>query len=85
MAPSLSASSRILIRVIRMYQIFISPVLGKNCRFRPTCSEYSIQALRLFGVIKGTFLTLQRLSKCHPLNLGGYDPVPPKLEDNREH
>ena len=72
--------SRILalpfITLIRLYRIFISPLLGSNCRHTPTCSEYGIIALKKHGVFKGTFLTAKRILKCSPLFKGGYDPVP---------
>ena len=72
--------SRILalpfIGLIRLYRIFISPLLGSNCRHTPTCSEYGIIALNKYGVFKGTFLTAKRIIKCNPLFKGGYDPVP---------
>ena len=72
--------SRILalpfIGLIRLYRIFISPLLGSNCRHTPTCSEYGIIALKKYGVFKGTFLTVKRIIKCNSLFKGGYDPVP---------
>ena len=72
--------SRILalpfITLIRLYRIFISPLLGSNCRHTPTCSEYGIIALKKYGVFKGTFLTAKRIIKCNSLFKGGYDPVP---------
>ena len=72
--------SRILalpfITLIRLYRIFISPLLGSICRHTPTCSEYGIIALKKYGVFKGTFLTAKRILKCNPLFKGGYDPVP---------
>lgn len=64
------------IGLIRLYRIFISPLLGSNCRHTPTCSEYGIIALKKYGVFKGTFLTAKRIIKCNPLFKGGYDPVP---------
>ena len=85
MASSLSPGSRLLIALIRVYQRAISPLLGPHCRFHPTCSQYGIEALRRFGVVKGSWLALKRVLKCHPLNPGGDDPVPPKPDDNREH
>ncbi|ELQ6135342.1 membrane protein insertion efficiency factor YidD [Cronobacter dublinensis] len=85
MAPSLSPGSRLLIALIRVYQRFISPLLGPHCRFHPTCSQYGIEALRRFGVLKGSWLTVKRVLKCHPLNPGGDDPVPPGPFDTREH
>ncbi|WP_087490302.1 membrane protein insertion efficiency factor YidD [Tatumella citrea] len=78
MASSLSPGTRLLIVLIRVYQRAISPLLGPHCRFNPTCSQYGIEALRRFGVIKGCWLTVKRVLKCHPLNAGGDDPVPPK-------
>ena len=72
--------SRILalpfITLISLYRIFISPLLGSNCRYTPTCSEYGIIALKKYGVFKGTFLTAKRIIKCNSLFKGGYDPVP---------
>ncbi|MBS9436768.1 membrane protein insertion efficiency factor YidD [Photorhabdus noenieputensis] len=86
MASSLSFGSRFLIALIRGYQLVISPLLGPRCRFNPTCSQYGIEALCRFGVIKGCWLTVKRILKCHPLHEGGDDPVPPvKNNDNREH
>ena len=64
------------ITIIRLYRIFISPLLGSNCRHTPTCSEYGIIALKKYGVFKGTFLTAKRIIKCNALFKGGYDPVP---------
>ena len=64
------------ITLIRLYRIFISPLLGSNCRHSPTCSEYGIIALKKYGVFKGTFLTAKRIIKCNSLFKGGYDPVP---------
>ena len=64
------------ITLIRLYRIFISPLLGSNCRYSPTCSEYGIIALKKYGVFKGTFLTVKRIIKCNSLFKGGYDPVP---------
>ena len=70
-----------LILIIKFYQIVISPILGKNCRFIPTCSEYAVESLKTYGFFKGIFLTLKRISKCHPLGSNGLDPVPPKNGD----
>ena len=69
--------SRLFVIVIRIYQKTISPFLGTNrCRFQPTCSEYSAQAILKYGVLKGSWLGIKRIGKCHPLHPGGYDPVP---------
>ncbi|WP_460755184.1 membrane protein insertion efficiency factor YidD [Marinomonas epiphytica] len=65
-----------VIKLVKAYQFLISPLLGNNCRFYPTCSSYMIQAIERFGILKGTYLGLKRLSKCHPWHEGGVDPVP---------
>ncbi|PAJ75907.1 membrane protein insertion efficiency factor YidD [Pseudoalteromonas sp. NBT06-2] len=67
---------KILMLLIKSYQKFISPFLGSNCRFNPTCSSYAINAIELHGSVKGSWLTLKRIIKCHPLHSGGEDPVP---------
>ena len=66
---------RIMILMIRFYQKFISPLFPPTCRFYPTCSTYFIQALEKYGVIKGTYLGIKRILKCHPWHEGGYDPL----------
>ena len=65
---------------IRVYQLIISPMLGSNCRFIPTCSEYAMESLREYGLIKGIFLSTKRIGKCHPWGSHGYDPIPNKME-----
>ena len=70
-----------IIMFIKFYQFLISPILGQNCRYLPTCSEYSIQSIKKFGIFKGIFLSLRRISKCHPWGNHGYDPVPNKAEE----
>ncbi|MEW6262491.1 MAG: membrane protein insertion efficiency factor YidD [Thermodesulfobacteriota bacterium] len=65
-----------LILSIRTYQYFLSPLLPPACRFHPTCSRYACQALEKHGPVKGLYLALIRLMKCHPFHPGGYDPVP---------
>ena len=67
-----------IIFLIKFYQIALSPLLGSNCRFQPTCSQYMIEAINLHGVLKGLSLGFKRISKCHPLGPKGYDPVPRK-------
>jgi putative membrane protein insertion efficiency factor len=64
----------LLIGLVRAYQLLLSPHLGRTCRFHPTCSSYSIQALREYGVLKGLVLTIYRLGRCHPWGGHGYDP-----------
>lgn len=71
-----------LLFALRVYQLCISPFLGQNCRFYPTCSQYAIEAITVHGCIKGLFLTVCRLGKCHPWHPGGFDPVPPEKEKN---
>lgn len=69
---------------IKFYTWVISPLLGKNCRYQPTCSEYSHQALERFGVVKGGYLTLCRLCRCHPWAGSGYDPVPENTKSDEK-
>ena len=68
--------ARALMLALRGYQVFISPSLGSNCRFSPSCSSYGLQALAQHGAIKGSYLTVRRLGRCHPGCAGGEDPVP---------
>lgn len=70
--------AKLLILPIRFYQKFISPSLGHNCLFLPTCSSYAIEALQVHGALKGLLLAVWRILRCNPFNTGGYDPVPPK-------
>lgn len=67
--------------LIRLYQCTLSPMLGPACRFEPTCSEYAIEAIRRFGILRGSWLALRRLGRCHPFHAGGYDPVPPATSE----
>ena len=67
---------QIIILPIRGYQLLISPLLGNNCRFYPTCSSYMLQAIEIHGVVKGIFLGTKRILRCHPYSDGGIDPVP---------
>lgn len=76
MVSSMSYCKNILIIFIKFYQYFISPFLGKRCRFYPSCSHYSIGIIKNFNFLKGTWLIIKRILKCHPLCLGGYDPIP---------
>lgn len=68
--------STIIILTIRFYQCCISPLFPPSCRFTPTCSEYAIQAIRKYGIIKGLWLAIKRICRCHPFGGSGYDPVP---------
>ena len=76
----INLTSKFLISIIRFYQIFISPLIGNNCRYHPTCSEYFIESLKIHGPIKWTILGVKRISKCHPWGGKGFDPVPGKKE-----
>ena len=73
----------LLIFIIKAYQFFLSPILKANCRYLPTCSEYSINALKEYGLGKGVYYSLKRILKCHPFGGHGYDPVPNKI--NKEN
>jgi putative membrane protein insertion efficiency factor len=68
--------ARILLTLIRFYQLALSPYFGTQCRFSPTCSAFASEAIARHGVFKGTWLALGRISRCHPWHSGGYDPVP---------
>ena len=70
--------NRLLILLIRGYQKILSPLLGKNCRYYPTCSQYAIEALEVHGTFKGSWLALKRICRCNPWGGQGPDPVPPK-------
>lgn len=65
-----------LIFIIKIYRKYISPMKPPSCRFYPTCSAYACEAIEKYGAIKGTYLSIRRILKCHPLHPGGYDPVP---------
>ena len=74
----------ILIKLIKAYKLLISPLLGNSCRYLPTCSEYSIEALKKFGLVKGVYMSLKRILSCHPIKLlgggEGFDPVIKKIK-----
>ncbi|WNJ96663.1 MULTISPECIES: membrane protein insertion efficiency factor YidD [Vibrio] len=84
MATPVSPLSWLVIGLIYLYRWLISPLLGPRCRFTPTCSRYAIEALKAHGFVKGCWLSGKRLLKCHPLNEGGYDPVPPNPRQDRD-
>lgn len=69
---------RLLIATLRGYKRWISPLLGPRCRFHPSCSAYGMEAIGRFGALRGGWLTVRRLLRCHPLHPGGPDPVPPR-------
>ena len=68
--------SNILVLMIKAYRLLISPMIGRNCRFSPSCSEYAVEAIEEYGAVKGLQLVFTRVTKCHPLHPGGFDPVP---------
>lgn len=68
--------ANILILLIKVYQYTLSPFIGRNCRYTPTCSNYGIEAIRKYGAIKGGWLTIKRVASCNPWGGSGYDPVP---------
>lgn len=68
---------RVLLALIAAYRLLVSPFLGPNCRFYPTCSAYATEAIDLHGPLRGTWLAVKRILKCHPWHTGGVDPVPP--------
>tara|TARA_B100000902_G_C27267813_1_gene894586 strand:+ start:124 stop:333 length:210 start_codon:yes stop_codon:yes gene_type:complete len=65
-----------LIIIVKIYQISISPLIGSNCRYNPTCSNYCIKSLKKHGILKGLYLTFKRIISCHPFGGSGHDPVP---------
>jgi putative membrane protein insertion efficiency factor len=72
-----------VILLLRGYKLAISPLLGQRCRFYPSCSEYTMQAIDRFGVVRGGWLGAKRIGRCHPLNPGGLDPVPESWPDKK--
>ena len=68
--------SWLFIGLVRLYQILLSPLLGPHCRFHPTCSAYAIESFKRYGALKGLWLSVRRVSRCHPYSPGGVDPVP---------
>ena len=69
-----------IIRLIKIYKFLISPFLGQSCRYSPTCSDYSIEALKNFGFFKGLYLSVKRILSCHPWSSGGFDPVKKEIK-----
>lgn len=67
---------------VRMYRVLFSPMVGKSCRYLPTCSAYALEALEKHGAIKGSLLAFRRVGRCHPLGSDGYDPVPDAKSDD---
>ena len=75
----------LLIGLITLYRWFVSPLLGPNCRFYPTCSCYAQEAIQRHGALRGSWLAARRIGRCHPWNPGGFDPVPECTADCRPH
>jgi uncharacterized protein len=71
-----SDMSKLLQFLIRAYQLLLSPFLGRHCRFTPTCSQYASEAIGRYGALRGSWLAIKRIGRCHPFCDGGYDPVP---------
>ena len=71
-----SRAAQAAIMIVKFYQKWISPVLPDSCIYSPTCSQYAVEALQKYGFIKGSWLALKRILRCHPFHKGGYDPVP---------
>ncbi len=74
----------IIVAMISFYQKQISPLFGKKCIYIPTCSEYTKEAIEVYGVFRGSFMGIKRILRCHPFSKGGYDPVPKKITNNRK-
>ncbi|UXR68911.1 MULTISPECIES: membrane protein insertion efficiency factor YidD [unclassified Staphylococcus] len=74
----------LFIKCIRFYQRFISPLTPPSCRFYPTCSNYAVEAIQVHGALKGSWLAINRILRCHPFHKGGFDPVPLK-KDKHDH
>lgn len=70
--------SRLILAFLAAYRRVVSPLLGPRCRFSPSCSEYAVQAVRVHGAAKGSWLAVKRVGRCHPFHPGGHDPVPPR-------
>ncbi len=71
-------AARLLITLVHVYRAALGPILGGSCRYTPSCSSYAIEALERHGALRGAWLGLQRILRCHPFHAGGHDPVPPR-------
>ncbi|WP_285780150.1 membrane protein insertion efficiency factor YidD [Microtetraspora sp. NBRC 13810] len=71
-------AARLLMAPIRFYRAFLGPLLGPRCRFHPSCSAYGLEAIAVHGALRGSWLTIRRIGRCHPFHPGGFDPVPPR-------
>ncbi len=73
----------LLIKFIKIYKYLVSPMIGPSCRYQPTCSDYSIEALKTYGFVKGLLLSLKRIMSCHPWGNSGFDPVKKEIEEKK--
>ena len=71
---------RLLLALIRLYQLTLSPFVGRSCRFEPSCSRYTASCIELHGAARGSWLGVRRIARCHPFHPGGYDPPPPRVD-----
>ncbi|MBO7674537.1 MAG: membrane protein insertion efficiency factor YidD [Atopobiaceae bacterium] len=76
MSGTRSLPARVLMRLVRWYQRYVSPLLPDSCIYSPTCSEYMLEAIQKYGAARGSWLGIRRILRCHPFHKGGYDPVP---------
>lgn len=77
-APRYRWSILPLVALVKAYQLTLSPIIGRQCRYVPTCSQFAIDALREYGAARGIWMAARRICRCHPFAKGGYDPVPPR-------
>lgn len=80
----LALPRNLLLALIRLYQLILSPIIGNQCRFHPTCSHYAAQAIQDRGALRGSALAIARLLRCHPFHPGGFDPVPAAVPEQKE-
>ena len=80
----MSLAARFLLALVRAYQLVLSPLLGRVCRFEPSCSRYAAACLRTHGAVRGGLLSVKRLCKCHPFHPGGFDPPPPAQDSGAD-
>lgn len=81
----LSPLAYVMLALVHFYRYVISPLIGPRCRFYPTCSTYALEAIKIHGAVKGGWLALKRILRCHPFSQGGDDPVPPKCDCGKKH